>query len=93
MTTVRERKLTRAKITKAGVPGLHEPYAQLGDGRIMPMGWSLGKTFEIGDTGIAEYISTGSASLWRFTPMAETDQATRIEADRQDVEREGIGGR
>lgn len=91
--TVRERKLTRAKITKPGVPGLHEPYARLGDGRVMPMGWSLGRTFEVGDTGLAEYVTTPGASLWRFVPDDETDEATRVEADRQDVEREGIGGR
>jgi len=50
------------------VPGKSEPYAELEDGRTMPMGWNLGQTFEVGQTGIAEYVVTGSAGLWQFTP-------------------------
>lgn len=60
-----------AVITTAGVPGRSEPYARLADGRIMPMGWSIGKTFEVGQTGRASYIKVGYASLWKFTPDAD----------------------
>lgn len=58
----------RATITQPGVPGRSEPYARLADGRVMPMGWNRGKRFPVGTEGEAEYIRTGNASLWRFTP-------------------------
>lgn len=61
----------KATITEAGVPGRHEPYAELEDGRTMPMGWNTGKTYEVGQKGMAKYVSTGSASLWQFTPDEE----------------------
>lgn len=57
-----------AVITQPGVPGRSEPYARLEDGRVMPMGWSRGKTFSVGQTGRAEYVMTSYASLWKFTP-------------------------
>jgi hypothetical protein len=55
-----------AVITTAGVPGRSEPYAKLADGRIMPMGWNMGKTYRVGQTGRASYVRTSYASLWRF---------------------------
>lgn len=64
-------KEQKAVITTAGVPGRSEPYAKLEDGRTMPMGWSWGKTFAVGQTGRASYIRTPNASLWKFTPDEE----------------------
>jgi hypothetical protein len=61
----------KAVITQPGVPGRSEPYAKLEDGRTMPMGWSMGKTFAVGQAGRAEYVRTPSASLWKFTPDEE----------------------
>jgi len=64
-------KSQRAIITRTGKPGHSEPYARLEDGREMPMGWSMGKTFSVGQLGTAEYIRTGSAMLWKFNPDDE----------------------
>jgi hypothetical protein len=45
-----------------------EPYAQLEDGRVMPMGWNgRNAPFAKGTVGIAEYVMTPSMSLWQFT--------------------------
>lgn len=63
-----DRHNQRAVITRPGVPGRSEPYAKLEDGRVMPMGWSRGKTYRVGQTGRAEYVRTSYASLWRFIP-------------------------
>lgn len=62
----------RATIIRPGVPGQSEPYAQLDeDGRVMPMGLNLGETLEVGITGEAEYISSSSSGLWKFTADEE----------------------
>lgn len=57
----------RATITKPGIPGREEPYALLEDGRTMPMGRNMGKTFAVGTTGTAEYTSDYRSGLWFFT--------------------------
>ena len=67
----------RATITKPGVnepgsiPGSvrrSEPYARLEDGRTMPMGLNMGKTYPVGTTGTAKYVKSASYGLWHFTP-------------------------
>jgi len=55
-----------AVIVRKAVNG-HEPYAQLEDGRVMPMGWNMGDRVAIGTKGTAEYIMTSNAGLWKFT--------------------------
>lgn len=51
--------------------GYTEPYAELEDGRVMPMGLNLsGPIFEVGTKGTAEYVTTPGAGLWQFTPEA-----------------------
>lgn len=65
---IRRSHIQAAVITQPGVPGRSEPYARLEDGREMPMGWSMGKVYPVGTYGTAEYIRTGVASLWKFTP-------------------------
>ncbi len=46
----------------------NEPYAQLEDGRVMPMHYNRGQDLEPGTTGVARYIYTHSSGLWQFTP-------------------------
>lgn len=64
----------RATITRPGVPGRSEPHALLADGRTMPMGWSMGKTFSEGQQGEAQYVMVSGRGLWRFTPDAEVQE-------------------
>jgi hypothetical protein len=76
--------VTRAQITEGGT-GRTEPYARLNDGRVMPMGWNMGQRIEVGTKGVAEYIATSSAGLWRFTSLDDAPPETVLEADRQDT--------
>ncbi len=66
-----------ARITVKGrcrEDGYTEPYALLSDGRVMPMGWNfMGPIFEVGTVGTAQYVFTGSAGLWKFTPTTEEE--------------------
>jgi hypothetical protein len=48
-----------------------EPSALLADGRTMPMGRNMGKTFPVGTVGEAEYIYDGRSGLWLFTPTED----------------------
>lgn len=67
----------QATIIDTGDPSKRygEPRARLEDGRTMPMGWNSGQVIPLGTKGRAEYISMGFASLWKFTPDAEVDDA------------------
>jgi hypothetical protein len=58
-----------AIITNPGQPGQRygEPRAELEDGREMPMGWNAGQRIDVGTRGVATYIKTAHASLWKFS--------------------------
>lgn len=63
-----EKPKLRAVIVRPG-SGREEPYAEVDGQRWpVPMGWNMGQTIPVGTTGTAQYVTTPSAGLWRFTP-------------------------
>ena len=70
-----ERKVYAATIVRSGrcrEENWSEPYALLEDGRTMPMGWNcIGEIYKVGTVGTAQYVFTGAAGLWKFTPTRE----------------------
>lgn len=73
MPTPHRKPKQSAVITKTGEPGREEPSALLADGRTMPMGRNMGKRYELGTMGEAEYIYDGRSGLWLFTPLENGD--------------------
>jgi len=69
MTTYRHGRKPpiRAVIVNPGAPGKGEPVARLEDGRTMPMGLNTGGEYAADTLGWAQYHSTPSYGLWKFT--------------------------
>jgi hypothetical protein len=59
-----------------------EPYAELEDGRVMPMGWNMGDRVAVGTKGTAEYIKSSYASLWKFTAEQDEHISHPLDTDR-----------